>query len=193
MTEFLAVFLGACLANNLVLHHLLGAAPVAALSRRVDAAAGLGVVTAAVMAVATPLAWLLDRLMLQPNDLVYLRLLSFLLVIAAVAGAGQWFLARMLPLWHNRTVVYFPLALMNSGILGAALLGTSAQHGFVAALASGFGSGAGFALVCVVFAGLQERLRAADVPAPFRGVPLELLVFANLSMAFMGFSGIGTP
>ncbi len=192
MTEFLAVFLGACLVNNLVLHHLLGAAPAAALSRRVDAATGLGVVTAAVIAVATPAAWLVDRFALQPLDLPHLRTLSFLVVIAAVAGAGQWFLARTLPLWHNRSLVFFPLALLNSAILGAALLGADPRHGFFGAVALGLGSGAGFALVCVLFAGLTERGRAADVPAPFRGVPLELLIFAILSMAFMGFAGLGT-
>lgn len=193
MTEFLAVFLGACLVNNLVLHHLLGVAPAAALSRRVDAATGLGVVTAAVMAVATPAAWIVDRVALQPLDLPHLRTVAFLVVIAAVAGAGQWFLARTRPLWHNRSVVFFPLALMNSGILGAALLGAGDRHGFPGAVALGLGAGAGFAFVCALFAGLTERARAADVPAPFRGVALDLLVFAILSMAFTGFAGLGTP
>jgi electron transport complex protein RnfA len=192
MTEFLAVFLGACLVNNLVLHHMLAAAPVAALSRRVDAAGGLGIAVALVIAVAAPLAWLLEHLLLRPLDLAHLRLPAVLVLVVTVAAAGQGVLLRVRPLWHNRSLVFFPLALMNSAILGAALLAIDAP-GFATALASALGSGAGFALVCTLFAGLQERTRTADVPVAFRGVPVQLLAFAFLSMAFMGFAGLGAP
>jgi electron transport complex protein RnfA len=108
-----------------------------------------------------------------------------------MTAAGLPMLARLRPLWHNHLAVYFPLALLNSGVLGAALLGTPAVHGFGAAIAFALGTGAGYTLICVLFAGLQERVETADVPAAFLGIPLQLLIFAFLSMAFMGFTGLG--
>lgn len=193
MTEFVAIFFSACLVNNLILQHLLAVAPAAALSRRMDVAAGLGLAVTGVIFVSTPPAWLLDTLVLQPLGLSHLRTLAFLILIVAVAALGLAMLARLKPLWHNRMAIFFPLALLNSGILGAALIGTGTLHGFGAALAFALGTGAGFTLVCVLFAGLQERAQAADVPAAFQGVPLQLLIFAFLSMAFMGFAGLGNP
>ncbi len=191
MTEFLAVFLGACLVNNLALHHLLALAPAAALSRRMDVAAGFGLAVSGVIILSTPLAWLLDTQVLQPMGLSHLRTVAFLILSVAVTAAGLPLLARLRPLWHNHLAVYFPLALLNSGVLGAALLGTNTVHGFGAAVAFAAGTGAGYTLICVLFAGLQERVQTADVPAAFQGLPLQLLIFAFLSMAFMGFTGLG--
>ena len=193
MTDFLAIFFSACLVNNLVLHHLVAVAPAAALSRRMDVAADLGLAITGIIVISTPLAWLLDHSVLQPLGLSHLRTLGFLILFVAVTALGLPLLARLRPLWHNRLANFFPLALLNSGILGAALIGTTTMHGFGAALAYGLGTGAGFTLVCVLFAGLQERSQTADLPTAFQGVPLQLLVFAILSMAFMGFAGLGSP
>lgn len=191
MIEFLSIILTACLANNLVLHYMLAAAPIEAVSRRVDTAAGLGLVVGCVILLTTPLCWWLDYSVLQPNGLRHFRTLAFLLLIAAAVTLGRGLLARLRPALQNRVAVFFPFALLNSGILGAALLSVDAWHGLMHATAWAAGAGAGFALVSVLFAGLQERALSADVPATFRGVPLQLLIFGFLSMAFMGFAGIG--
>jgi len=191
MTDLFATLLGACLVNNLALHHLLALAPAAALSRRIDVAAGFGLAVSGIIILSTPLVWLLDMRVLQPQGLSYLRTVTFLILIVAVTAAGLPLLARLRPLWHNQLAVYFPLALLNSGVLGTALLATAGVHGLGAALAFAAGTGAGYTLICVLFAGLQERVQTADVPAAFQGLPLQLLIFAILSMAFMGFTGLG--
>jgi electron transport complex protein RnfA len=191
MTDLFATLLGACLVNNLALHHLLALAPAAALSRRIDVAAGFSLAVSAIIILSTPLAWLLDTRVLQPLGLFHLRTVAFLILIVAVTSAGLPLLARLRPLWHNQLAVCFPLALLNSGVLGAALLTTTSVQGFGAALAYALGTGAGYTLICVLFAGLQERVQTADVPVAFQGVPVQLLIFAILSMAFMGFAGLG--
>ncbi len=191
MSDFLATFFGACLVNNLVLQHLLGVAPVAELSRRMDVAAGFGVAITGVMVISTPLTWLLDQQVLQPLALSHLRTLAFLILIVAVTSAGLPLLARTKPLWHNHLAVYFPLAILNTAVLGTALLASTGIHGFGSALAFALGTGAGLTLVSVLCAGMQERVHTADVPPAFQGVPLQLLILAILSMAFMGFTGLG--
>ncbi len=51
----------------------------------------------------------------------------------------------------------------------------------------------GFALVIVLFAAIRERLDAADIPLPFRGMAIVLMTAGMMSLAFMGFSGMARP
>jgi electron transport complex protein RnfA len=45
-------------------------------------------------------------------------------------------------------------------------------------------------MVLIIFAGMRERLAAADVPVPFQGAAIGLITAGLMSMAFMGFTGL---
>ena len=49
----------------------------------------------------------------------------------------------------------------------------------------------GFALALVLMAGVREKLDLANVPQLVRGTAAALVVAGVLSMAFMGFAGLG--
>lgn len=53
------------------------------------------------------------------------------------------------------------------------------------------GAGVGFILALVLMAGLRERLDLARLPSVTQGAALSLILGALLSMAFMGFAGLG--
>jgi electron transport complex protein RnfA len=74
-------------------------------------------------------------------------------------------------------------------VLGVALLNSTASRSLLASVFYGAGAALGFGLVLALLAGLRERLELADVPAPFRGIPIALIVAGILSLAFLGFSG----
>jgi len=38
---------------------------------------------------------------------------------------------------------------------------------------------------------MRERIEFADVPAPFRGTAIHMITAGLLSLAFMGFTGMG--
>jgi electron transport complex protein RnfA len=98
---------------------------------------------------------------------------------------------RISPPLYDALGVYLPLITTNCAVLGVALLTVQGGHSFVASLLRGFGSAVGFGLVLVIFAGLRERLSLADVPSAFEGAPIGIVMAGVLSLAFMGFAGLG--
>jgi electron transport complex protein RnfA len=75
-------------------------------------------------------------------------------------------------------------------VLGVALLNIQESHSFLESLVYGLGAALGFSLVMVLFAGIRERLSAADVPAPFRGASIALITAGLMALGFMGFAGL---
>ena len=193
MSDLLLIFISASLVNNLVLHHLIGAGAGIGLSRKIDVAAGLCLVTAVVIGVATPVTHAVHQALFRAQGSDHFQLLAFMLVILGIVLFGAAALARLRPDWDGRYRAFVPLVLANSAVLGAALLNAGQHYGLAGSLFYGLGAAAGFAVVVIPVAALHERLLAADLPRPFRDSAALLLALGILSMAFMGFTGIPGP
>ena len=191
MQDLLLVLLGTAIVNNVVLAKFLGLCPFMGTSTKLDTALGMGLATMSVLTLSTALVWAVDALLLAPLGLGFLRTMSFILVIAAVVQFTEIVIRRISPPLYQALGVYLPLITTNCAVLGVALLTVQAGHGFVASLLQGFASGLGFALVLAIFAGLRERLAIADVPKAFEGAPIGFITAGVLSLAFMGFAGLG--
>jgi electron transport complex protein RnfA len=190
MSQLVLIILATVLVNNFVLVKFLGLCPTLGASTRLETALGMSLATTFVLTVAAGISYLIDAWLLVPYRLEYLRLLSFILVIAAAVQFTEMFVRHASPLLHQVLGMYLPLITTNCAVLGVALLNTRESDSFVAALAYGVGAGLGFCLVMVLFAGLRERLDAADVPVPFRGAAIALITVGIMSMAFVGFTGM---
>jgi electron transport complex protein RnfA len=142
-----------------------------------------------VLTVAAGLTQLVDRYLLRPYELEYLRLLALLVVIGIAVKASETLVRRFAPLLQRVLGIYIPLLASNCAVLGVALLNTTASRSFVAALFYAAGAALGFGLALALFAGLRERLAYADVPLAFRGVPIAFVTAGILSLAFMAFAG----
>ena len=190
MTDLVLVIVGTVLVNNLVLVKFLGLCPLLGASQRHETAVGMSLATGFVLTLAATLSYLVDRYLLQTLDLGYLRIISFILVIAAAVQFTEMMVRRLSPLLHQVLGIYLPLITTNCAVLGIALLNSRQSGNLLEAIASGIGAGAGFGLVMVLFAGLRERLTSEAVPLAFRGPALALLTAGIMSMAFIGFSGL---
>jgi len=190
MSDLVLIILATVLVNNFVLVKFLGLCPLLGASTRVETALGMSLATTFVLTIAAGASYLIDTYLLAPFDLEYLRLLAFIVVIAASVQFTELFIRHSSPLLHQVLGVYLPLITTNCAVLGVALLNTQQSNNFVEALAYGIGAGLGFCLVMVLFAGLRERLEGADVPAPFRGAAIALITAGIMSMAFIGFTGM---
>jgi len=124
-----------------------------------------------------------------PLDLAYLKIIVFIVVIAAVVQLTEQYLRSTSPLLHQVLGIYLPLITTNCAVLGVALLSLQQDLSFAATLAYAMGAALGFSGVVVVFAAIRERLVNADVPAAFAGAPITLVTAGILSLAFMGFAG----
>lgn len=190
MTELLLLLLSTALVNNVVLIKFLGLCPVMGVSKSMDAALGMGLATTFVITLAAAASWLLEHWLLAPFGIGYLRILTFILVIAATVQFTEMVIKKGSPGLYQALGIYLPLITTNCAVLGVALLNVQQGYGFVKSLLYGFGSGLGFSLVLLIFAGLRERLALARVPATFQGAPVAFLTISLLSLAFMGFSGM---
>ena len=176
MTDYLLLFVGTVLVNNFVLVKFLGLCPFMGVSKKLETAMGMGLATTFVMTLASICAWLIDTWILIPLNLIYLRTLAFILVIAVVVQFTEMVVRKTSPVLYRLLGIFLPLITTN-----CAYFLQSALYGFSAAV--------GFSLVMVLFAAIRERLAVADVPAPFRGNAIALITAGLMSLAFMGFSG----
>jgi electron transport complex protein RnfA len=190
MGEYVMLILGTALINNVVLVKFLGLCPFMGVSNKLDSALGMGLATTFVLTLAAVASWLLERFVLQPLDIGFLRILTFILVIAAVVQFTEMAVRKLSPALYQVLGIFLPLITTNCAVLGVALLNVQEEHGFLESVLYGFGSALGFTLVMLLFAGMRERLALAQVPAAFTGTPIAFIAAGLLSLAFMGFAGL---
>ena len=190
MKELALILVSTVLVNNFVLVRFLGLCPFMGVSRKLQTATGMALATTFVLTLASVCSYLVQAWLLAPLGLEYLRTISFILVIAAVVQFTEMIVRRTSPLLYQVLGIYLPLITTNCAVLGVALLNVQESHGFLQSMVYGFGAAVGFSLVLVMFAGVRERVAAADVPAPFRGASIALITAGLMSLAFLGFAGL---
>jgi len=190
MSDLVLIILATVLVNNFVLVKFLGLCPLLGASTKFETTLGMSLATTFVLTLASAFSYLIDTWLLIPFELEYLRLLSFILIIAGSVQFTEMFVRYSSPILHQILGIYLPLITTNCAVLGVALLNTSQSESFLQALAYGIGAGLGFCLVMILFAGLRERLAVADVPVPFKGAAIALVTAGLMSMAFIGFAGV---
>jgi electron transport complex protein RnfA len=190
MTSYLFIVLGAVLVNNVVFVRILGLCPFMGVSKKLEPATGMGAATTFVLTIGCGASYVIDHWLLIPNQLEYLRTLSFIVTIAAIVQLTELVIQKTSPLLHQVLGIYLPLITTNCAVLGIPLLNVSLRHNFLESLLFGFGSAVGFTLALILFAGIRERLEAADIPIHFRGTAIAMITAGLMSLAFMGFAGL---
>ncbi|HEY0923577.1 MULTISPECIES: electron transport complex subunit RsxA [Rheinheimera] len=190
MTEFLLLLISTVLVNNFVLVKFLGLCPFMGVSGKLETAIGMSLATTFVLTLASLCSYLVDHYLLAPLDLLYLRTLAFILVIAVVVQFTEMVVHKTSPTLYRLLGIFLPLITTNCAVLGVALLNVNERHNFINSVIYGFGAAAGFSLVLILFAAMRERLAAADVPVPFKGAAIAMITAGLMSLAFMGFTGL---
>lgn len=191
MSNLFLIFIGAALINNFVLVRFLGLCPFMGVSGKLQSAVGMGLATTFVLTLSAILSYLIHSYLLQPLGLEYLKTLSFILVIAVTVQITEMVLHKSSPVLYQVLGIYLPLITTNCAVLGVALLNVQEQHNLLESAIFGLGASVGFTLVLVLFSAIRERLDMADIPDSFKGVPITLITAGIMSLAFMGFSGMG--
>ena len=189
MVNYLLILLGTVFVNNIVMVKILGLCPFMGVSKKLEAAVGMGAATTFVLTLASGSSYLISHYLLGP-DLAYLTTLSFIVVIAAIVQFTEMVIHKTSPELYQVLGIYLPLITTNCAVLGIPLLNMQAKHNFMESLFFGLGGALGFTLVLVLFAGIRERLEGADVPGIFKGSAIAMVTAGLMSLAFMGFSGL---
>jgi len=188
--ELLTILILSILVNNFVLYYFLGICPFLGVSKKLDSAVSMGLAVTFVMTITAVVSWLINHLILIPNDLSYLQIVSFILVIASLVQLVEMFIRKISPPLYQALGIYLPLITTNCAIMGLALLAALKNYNFITTVVFGFGSGIGFTLAIVLMAGIREQLELADVPEPLKGAGIALIVAGIMALAFTGFSGM---
>ncbi len=188
MRVFLILF-SALLVNNYVFIRFLGICPFLGVSKKMDTAVGMGFAATFVLVMSSVITWLVNRLLISMG-LSFLQTVVFILVIATFVQFVEFFLKKNSPGLYEALGIYLPLITTNCIILGVALLNAQANYSLLEAAFHALGAGLGFLLALVVFAGIRERLELYDLPKPFEGLPIALILASIISMSFMGFQGL---
>jgi electron transport complex protein RnfA len=184
------IFVNACLINNFVLAYFLGICPFLGVSGKLETAGRMGGAVTFVLLVSSACAYGVNALLVA-IDAPYLRLISFIVVIAAVVQLVEMFIKKVSPVLFRALGIYLPLITTNCAILFLALTQTNKGYDFVQCLVFALGAGLGFTLALLLMAGLREKLELAEIPDVARGTALALALAGILSLAFMGFGGLG--
>lgn len=189
-TPAFIILIAAIFTNNILLSNFLGMCSFLACSRRLDTAIGLGTAVTFVCTCTTVINYLIYHHVLVPWHLDYLTFIVFIAVIAAFVQFVEMFVERFSPKLYFALGIFLPLITVNCAILGASLFMVLRNYSFVQSLGFGFGSGVGFALAIILMAGLRKKMNYSDIPQPFQGVAIAMIITGIMAMAFMGFAGM---
>ena len=197
MKTMLVIILTAVFVNNYVLQQFLGICPFLGVSKKLDQATGMSIAVIFVMLLATAVTWPIQRFLLDPNDMGYLQTVVFILVIAALVQLVEIILKKYIPSLYKALGIYLPLITTNCAVLGVTVLnitgpfvGQDDPYTFVQSMANSLGSGLGFFLAMVIFAGVRTRTESCEAPDAFKGLPITLVSASILAAAFNGFAGV---
>ena len=184
-----SIFINASLVNNFVLAYFLGICPFLGVSSKLDTATRMGGAVTFVMLVSSVCAFGIQMLLVA-IDAPYLKLISFIAVIASTVQLVEMFIKKVSPTLFRSLGIFLPLITTNCAILGLALFQTNKGFAFVECIVYALGAGVGFTLALVLMAGLREESELGEVPDALKGAAMSFLIAGILSMAFMGFAGL---
>lgn len=217
--DILMIALTAALINNFVLINFVGICPFIGVSKNVGMAFGMGCAVTFVITIASMICWVITRLVLMPGaplasfiagffvpeaqaatvDLTILCYIVYIFAIAASVQFVEMYVRKFYPPLYKSFGVFLPLITTNCAILFACI--TIMTHivgvdnpsdiwDMGRAVTLAFFGGVGFTIAISIMAGIREELELCDIPKPFRGAAITLIIGGILAVAFMGFAGV---
>ena len=190
MNTYLTILIGSLLVNNYVMNKFLGICPFLGVSKKMDTAFGMGMAVTFVMTLASLVTWVVETFLLVPLDLMYMRTIAFILVIAVLVQCVEMALKKLSFSLYQALGVYLPLITTNCAVLGVAVLNSDTGYGLLESVFSGCCAALGFTLAMVLFAGIRERLASSRMPKWMDGFPGALITAGLMAVAFAGFGGL---
>src|SRR5580704_806277 len=184
------IFIDALLINNFVLCVFLGMCSFLGLSQKFSTAWRMGVSVMFVITVSGVLSYG-AHLLLVAFHVEYLRIILYIIIIAATVQLTEMFIKKVSPALFRELGVYLPLITTNCAVLAVPIFQTSRGYNFVQSTVFSVAASGGYCAALVLLSLVRERVMLSDVPSLARGTAMTLILAAILSMAFMGFGGMG--
>ncbi|RLB10154.1 MAG: electron transport complex subunit RsxA [Deltaproteobacteria bacterium] len=188
--DYIILIINAMLINNILLAQYLGNCPFLGVSKQMDTALGMGGAVIFVITLASLITWSINQWFLIPLKLEYIRTLVFILVIASLVQFIEIFMKKTMETLYRALGIFLPLITTNCAVLGVALLCVKNEYTFNQMLAFSVASAVGYSFALVIFAGIRERYRIAEIPKSLQDTAIGLITAGFMSLAFLGFKGM---
>ena len=184
------IFFSALLINNILLIRFIGLCSFFGVSRQMEVSLGMSMAVIFVMTISSAVTWILYHSILLPLNLEFLKISTFILVIAALVQLEELFMKRYIYHLYRALGIYLPLVTTNCAILAVAFLHVDYNYSFIQTVIYSLGVSLGYTVAIMVFTGIRMRLEIAPIPAPLKGYPTAFFIAALMSLAFLGFKGL---
>ncbi|HRI78473.1 MAG TPA: NADH:ubiquinone reductase (Na(+)-transporting) subunit E [Cyclobacteriaceae bacterium] len=187
--------------DNMIFAYFLGMCSFLAISKKVKTAFGLGIAVIFVIGITVPINWLIQNYVLTEGslawisedlagiDISFLQFIVFISVIAAITQLTEMAVEKFSPALYGTLGIFLPLIAVNCSVLGAALFMVGRPYNLAEATTFGIGSGIGWMLAIVALAGVREKMKYSNVPAPLRGLGITFILVGLMSLGFLSFLG----
>ena len=188
--ELFTIFFAALIINNIILMRFIGLCSFFGVSERLEPSIGMSLAVTFVMMMATTVTWALYHWVLAPYNLIFLRTLSFIVVIASLVQFVELFMKKYTQGLYKALGIYLPLITTNCAILAVTFFNIDLNYGLIPSLVYTLGVAGGYTVAIILFAGIRMRMALSPVPRFLQGYPITFFAAALMSLAFMGFSGL---
>lgn len=188
--KLIMIFISASLINNFVLTYFLGICPFVGVSNKTENAVNMGLATTFVMTLTAAVTWPIYTYILVKFNVPFLEYVAFIIAIAALVQLVEMYIRKSSPALYRALGIYLPLITTNCAVLGLALFMVLRAYNYMESIIFGFATGVGFTVAIVIMSGIREELEFADIPRPFQGISVTLIIAGMMALAFMGFAGL---
>lgn len=190
MADYIVLAISCIFINNILLAQFLGNCPFLGTSKKMETAVGMSMAVIFVLVMAGFITWIIYDTLLVPFNLVYLRTIAFILVIASLVQFVEMFLKKSIPTLYAGLGIFLPLITTNCAVMGACVINIDQEYTLIQALVASFSFAVGFGLALILFAGVRERILLARVPKPLQDTSIALVTAGVLSLSFFAFKGM---
>ena len=185
-----SLFFASIFTSNILLANFLGMCSFISISKDMKSSNGLGMAVVVVLTITSAINWAIMEYVLIPYEILYLRFIVFIIVIAAVVQMLEMIIDRVSQTLYLSLGIFLPLITVNCAILGVSLFLEIRRYSFWQAVIYGFGSGLGWWLAIMLLSAIRKKTEKAPVPAGLQGAGITMITIGFMAMAFMGFSGM---
>lgn len=188
--SLISIFLDSMFIHNFVLTVFLGMCSFIGISGKTSTATRLGFAVMFVITMSSILCYGANLVMVQMH-VEYLRIVIYIVIIAAMVQLTEMFIKKTSPTLFRELGIFLPLITTNCAVLAVPLFQTSRDYSLAQSTVFAVGASGGYTLAMFIMSVIRERVELSDVPDLSKGAITTLIIAGFLSLAFMGFSGIG--
>ena len=157
------IIVNAMFTKNFLLVMFLGLCSYVGLTTNSETSKGMSMAVTFVMTMSAILTWPIYYYLLKPYDIVFLKTICFILVIASFVQLVEFIIRKFSPPLYRSLGIYLPLIATNCAVLGVVLLNIQEDYTYGTSIMYAFGAGLGYAWVMLATAAVREKLIMRNV------------------------------